>query len=464
MRFSDLPNRLQGYIVLQPLFLAPLLYLAFQRPMPTDWWLVSGLAVFTVIFSTWKLELTIGEGRMTPVFATVCLAMLLQGAMAAVLCSALGALVTTFIRPPKSGWQVSLLRPRLYYAWFNLTNGALAGALAALAFDLVVRWGPQGEWNGLVSLTAFTTCYFLVNTVGVTLAIAYQQQLAWLSVWQQNFLWTAPGFFASAAAALGINAAFPWMGAWSLLFLSPLYLIYYSYRLYMDRIRLYTDRVQENMLQIQELNKLNEALITSLARAIGGTQERQEPQLKRVQYYARALAEAAGLTGGELEAVAIGSLVHDVGRRAVPDHVPGKPARLSPEASRQVRSAMLPGADLSSVPARVVDLVLTQHERWDGQGYPCGLQAEEIPLGARIMAIVGMFDQLTSNRPFRRAISQEEALKILREGAGRQLDPGLVELFEEILPEVCRQIEKLEAEQKAADPRLGTLRPGEATS
>src|SRR5207237_8418433 len=125
-----------------------------------------------------------------------------------------------------------ILRPRWYYAWFNASTGALSSAAAANVFQRASQFAPVGAARELFGVTAFATVYFLVNTLGVSLAAAFQQHLRWLAGWKQDFLWTAPGFYASAAIALGIHALFPWLGIWSLIFLPPAYLIYYSYPLY----------------------------------------------------------------------------------------------------------------------------------------------------------------------------------------------------------------------------------------
>src|SRR5436309_265071 len=143
MPFQELPTRLRLYILAHLVLVPPFLFAVLHLHQPTDGWLVGALVLFTVLFSTWKLELTICEGRMTPVFATVCLAMMLQGAQAALLCSAVGGLVTTFIRPPKRSWKVEFLKPRLYYAWLNLATTALASAAATASYMLVLPLAPK---------------------------------------------------------------------------------------------------------------------------------------------------------------------------------------------------------------------------------------------------------------------------------------------------------------------------------
>jgi diguanylate cyclase (GGDEF)-like protein/putative nucleotidyltransferase with HDIG domain len=420
-----------------------------QRPQPDRWWLVGALLLFTVIFSTWKVELTVFQGKMTPTFGIVCLALLLQGLAAAILCAATGALIGSIVRPNRTRWGIRVFWPPFYRVGFNLANCMLACLAASLVFDTVVHFAPSPSLSGVLGLTAFTATYFAVNTLGVSLAISFQQDLPWLAVWRENFIWTAPGFFAAASATAGIQAAFHQLGFWALLFLPPLYLIYYSYRLYMERIHLYSDKVEQDMTHIQELNKLNQAIIASLATAIDAKDRYTCSHINRVQHYAGALAHAAGVKGPELEAVITGALVHDIGKLGIPDHILGKPGKLAPEEFQRIQSHVTIGTEILSpipFPFPVVEVVRTHHERWDGLGYPRGLRGEEIPLGGRIIAIVDVFDALTSNRPYRRALSHEEALQILREEAGRQFDPDLVAVFEKVQPQARAEIERMEAE------------------
>jgi diguanylate cyclase (GGDEF)-like protein/putative nucleotidyltransferase with HDIG domain len=463
MRFRELPGRLRVYILAHILLLIPLAYAVKQWDRPDNWWLVGGLLVITAIFSTWKVELTILKGTMTATFAVTCLALLLQKIEAAAMCATLGALVGSLVKPPKGSWKVQVQRQPLYYIFFNVANCSLACILGSLAYNFVFNRAPLGGAKVVFGLTAFTGVFFLVNTLGVSLAISFQRQLRWMTVWHQNFFWTAPGYFASASIAAGVLAAYGKVGPWSLLFLPPLYLIYYSYRLYMDRIHLYAEKVEQDMTHIRELNKLNQAIIASLATAIDAKDRYTCCHINRVQLYASALARSAGVSGPELEAVATGALVHDIGKLGVPDHILGKPGKLTPEEFKRIQSHVTIGAEILSpvpFPFPVVDVVLTHHERWDGLGYPRGMQGEEIPIGGRIISIVDVFDALTSNRPYRRAMSQEEALRVLKDGAGKQFDPRLVELFEEVLPNVRGEIEKMEAEQRIATADKAAITEG----
>jgi diguanylate cyclase (GGDEF)-like protein/putative nucleotidyltransferase with HDIG domain len=445
MRFQDLPWRLRAYILAHPLVLAPVLCLLARRAQPDNWWLVAALLLFTAIFSTWKVELSVFQGRMTPTFAVVCLALLLQGLHAAVICAALGAVVGSLVQAPSGSWKLKLVRTRSYHVFFNVANCTLACAVAGLLFHSLAELLPSSPLFAVVDLAVFTGVYFLVNTLGISRALAYRQNLALGGVWKENFAWTAPGFFASASAAVGIETAFHHMGFLSLLFLPPLYWIYHSYR--------------AHVAHMQQFNRLNQAIITSLAMAIEAKDHYTCTHINRVQQYAVGLARAAGLEGPELEAVTIGALVHDIGKLGIPDHILAKPGKLTPEEFQRVQSHVTIGAQiLEPVPftCPVVDVVLTHHERWDGLGYPNSLKEEAIPIGGRIIAIADVFDALTSNRPYRKALMYDEALNVLRDGAGKQFDPRLIHLFEQALPDIRVEIEKMEAEQRVEADEQGT--------
>jgi diguanylate cyclase (GGDEF)-like protein/putative nucleotidyltransferase with HDIG domain len=446
MPFSRLPRRLRLYILVHLLVLLPIMH-ALLRPERHNGLLLAGLLFSTLIFGTWKVELTVFQAKMTPTFAVVCLALLLQGLQAAILVSAVGALVGTLARPAEGGWRITLLRPPLYRVLFNAANCILACLSAHLAWTTVARLAAGHGAEMVPSLIAFTACYFAVNTLGISLAIAFQQGLPWLSVWKQSFLWTAPGYFASASAAAGIQAGFHCLGIWSLLFLAPLYLVYHSYRLYMERLHLYAKRLEQDKIHIEELNKLNQAVIASLATAIDAKDRYTCAHINRVQHYAVALARVAGVSGPELEAVATGALVHDIGKLGIPDHILGKPGKLTPEEFQRIQSHVTIGTEILApipFPFPVVDVVRSHHERWDGLGYPSGLRGEEIPVGGRIIAIVDVFDALTSDRPYRRAMSLAEALGVLKESAGKQFDPLLVQLFESVLPQAHAELQALD--------------------
>jgi diguanylate cyclase (GGDEF)-like protein/putative nucleotidyltransferase with HDIG domain len=170
--------------------------------------------------------------------------------------------------------------------------------------------------------------------------------------------------------------------------------------------------------------------------ALVSTVETRDPYTyghsRKVNTYAVALAEAIGLSPDDASKVSTAALLHDIGKIGIPDKVLNKKGKLSREDWEAIKSHPRLGANIvGNMPQLVscVSSILHHHERWDGGGYPEGLKGEEIPIEARILAIADSFEAMTSARPYRPALSLEEVIKELRQGAGLQFDPKLVEVF-----------------------------------
>src|SRR5581483_8025484 len=200
--------------------------------------------------------------------------------------------------------------------------------------------------------------------------------------------------------------------------------------------------------------------------------------VRRVETYAVALANALGISDdATIKAIKAAALLHDTGKLAVPEHILNKPGGLTPSEFEQMKLHVDVGADILSLvnfPYPVVPIVRCHHENWDGSGYPRGVVGADIPIGARILSVVDCFDALTSDRPYRRRMTDEAALAILRERRGRMYDPHVVDTFitiyrdvelgEAETPEqrdVMRQIGKSRQAAVAPEP---VAAPGEAAS
>lgn len=167
----------------------------------------------------------------------------------------------------------------------------------------------------------------------------------------------------------------------------------------------------------------------------------------RVSLYAIALAKALGIHGDELKAIEWGSLLHDVGKMVVPDEILRKMGPLTADEWHIMKQHPTWGfdmlAEVSFLQPAALDIIYSHHERWDGQGYPRGIAGEQIPLAARIFAVVDTYDAITSDRPYRRARTYPVALGELQRVAGQQLDPTIVEAFAELSEVELRRLREL---------------------
>jgi HD-GYP domain-containing protein (c-di-GMP phosphodiesterase class II) len=153
---------------------------------------------------------------------------------------------------------------------------------------------------------------------------------------------------------------------------------------------------------------------------------------KRVAGFATALAQALRLDDKEIQVIAIGALLHEIGRLAIPKAILRKPAKLTPEEMLVMRESPTRGYEtLRNIPslAGAAEIVYAHRERFDGTGYPRGLKGEAIPLGARIIAIADTFEMFISDRPHDLARGLSVARREVLHWSGRQLDPHIVEAF-----------------------------------
>lgn len=183
-----------------------------------------------------------------------------------------------------------------------------------------------------------------------------------------------------------------------------------------------------------------EALTLAAVEQMADVIDRRDPYTadhsRRVAELAEQIAIEMGLPADEVSAIRAAARVHDLGKIALDAALLNKQGKLSPEEWEAIRQHPLVGAEIASrFPefARGADYIRYHHERWDGQGYPFGLRGEEIPLGARIIAVADAFDAMTTDRPYRPALTLDVVMEELKKGAGHQWDPEVVAALLRIL-------------------------------
>lgn len=172
----------------------------------------------------------------------------------------------------------------------------------------------------------------------------------------------------------------------------------------------------------------------------------------RMSAYAKAIAEAVGWSPYQCDMIEKAAPLHDTGKIGVPDRVLKKPAALTDEEWNQMKAHPEIGYSILSrshapVFKMAAEIARYHHEKWDGSGYPFGLKGEDIPMSARIVALADVYDALTSRRPYKEPWSEEDALAFIDEQRGKQFDPELVELFNQIIVKIRR----IQAEFAAKD-------------
>ncbi len=193
-----------------------------------------------------------------------------------------------------------------------------------------------------------------------------------------------------------------------------------------------------NARLIEELERLNWGTLSALARAIDAKSSWTAGHSERVTQLALRIGRKLGLGPKEREVLHRGGLLHDIGKIGIPAVILDKAGRLTEQEASIMREHPRKGARiLEPIPAyaEVIPIVLQHHEWFDGTGYPDGLAGEAISLGGRIFAVADVYDALTSDRPYRSGLDPERAIESIKQGAGRQFDPRVVEVFLEVMAE-----------------------------
>jgi diguanylate cyclase (GGDEF)-like protein/putative nucleotidyltransferase with HDIG domain len=291
--------------------------------------------------------------------------------------------------------------------------------------------------------------FFLVNTLTVSAIIALTESKNLWNVWRESFVWTAAHYLVGAALA-GLVHAVRSQAGWqmALLVLPVVYLVYRSYHLYLGRL-------EEEKKHSSEMAALHLRTIEALALAIDAKDGTTHDHLGRVKVYATEIGKDLGLDATELKALEAGALLHDIGKLAVPEYIISKPGKLTPEEFEKMKIHPVVGAEILErvrFPYPVVPIVRSHHEKWDGSGYPDGLKGEQIPIGARILAVVDCLDALASDRQYRRAFPLDVALDKIVVDSGTSFDPRVVE----VVRRRSEELERMAKTARVAETRLST--------
>jgi putative nucleotidyltransferase with HDIG domain len=400
--------------------------------------------IAALLASCFKVSLPGIEGTLSMNFLFTLVGVLEMSLPETLLIGLVSTLAQFYWRPARQLKPVQLV--------FNLSQVTLCGAAAYGAYQLVSHYVLRGHWQGLspLALVAAAITHFLFGTAAMSAIIGLTEDKPVAGVWSESFLWLFPYYMVGAAIAgfvSFLNRHIGWQA--SLLVLPPIYLLYRSYRLYLGKLETEKEHAEK-------VSGLHLRTIEALALAIEAKDQTTGEHLQRVRIYAMELARDLGLTEDETEALRAASVLHDIGKLAVPEHIISKPGKLTPEEFEKMKIHPIVGAEILEqvdFPYPVVPIVRAHHEKWNGSGYPNGLAGEAIPIGARILAAVDCLDALASDRQYRRALPLDVAMAKVASEAGISFDPRVVGILQRRYVE----LEKLARQQPVqAPPKLST--------
>ncbi len=317
--------------------------------------------------------------------------------------------------------NVAVKRNPLYKVAFNLGQIVLSIGGAGFVYQLLGgRIGPAFELDRtqILPLMAAPITYFLLNTAFISVAIGLKEQISAFRIWQTNFQWEILHvlFFLPFGILLAlVHLRIGPVGV--ALFLIPLFLARFSFKLWIDTKSSHITTVQ------------------ALVSAIDASDPFTRGHSYRISKYAVRIARHLGVSEREVEEIEYGALLHDIGKIAIQHDILLKPGRLDEGERELMKTHPKVGHDILKglkFLESAAEIVYCHHEQPDERGYPRGLPPKRIPMGSRIIMVVDGFDAMTSDRPYRRGLSPDIAYEELRRHSGTQFFPEVVDALIEL--------------------------------
>lgn len=311
---------------------------------------------------------------------------------------------------------VHLFNTPYYVTIFNISQSIIVTSAMG-----IIYLGTGGKTGGFFFLQTILIVVFgtILNTIIISGLMSILNKQNFLKTWYSNI----KGTFASSLAvgSIGVIIALAYIsygyGA-VILFFGPLLLARYSFKLYMETRNLYFSTIE----------------------AFNSSMEAKDPytsgHASRVEKYAVELAEAYGLPYEKIQNLKNAAILHDIGKIGINDNILNKATKLTQIEYEEIMKHPSIGAEIISKVdflKKISGVIKHHHERYDGKGYPDGLSGDAIPIEAYILAIADSYDAMTSDRPYRKALSKQEAIQEIKNNAGTQFHPLIAEKFAEIL-------------------------------
>ncbi len=405
-----------------------------------------GIALFAVlaIFAEWFQINVYGFNTVSVSVAVIFASGLIAGLPGVTVTSAAVAL-THYFRA----------HPRLHQTAFNWATHVIAGAVPALTtYALGLHFGIENLPMLLVVAVIIGVVYYGIDTGLIATAISLSERQNLWRTWHAQFRWLVLYYVALCIMGMFLAMAFQTLGLPGVIvFALPPFMMYYAQKQYVERTE---ESARELQRMNQELTRANQEIVGAnksikelsdelflvLAKIIDARDPFVSSHTTKVADYAVAIATELGLPVVRVESIRQAALLHDIGKIGISEQILHKPAKLTSEEYQIVKVHTSLGAELLETCQGLRHLALIvkhHHEWWNGTGYPDNLQGEAIPLEARILAVCDAVEAMASDRPYSRAMSLDEIIAELRQCAGTQFDPNIVEKFVRVTERRGRQ-------------------------
>jgi len=435
--------------------------------LPGDWVGLALFAFMAAIAELTSVELFISSRSRVSVSTIIAIAAILMfgplaGAITQLAAGFMTTVTTTYLQHIKQERRASWFQR----AAFNTGMLVISSASAGLVF--IQAGGEIGKLalvTQIVPLVLAVMTDVIINLFILIGVITLQTGQKPLDIWKRDFQWGVwLGLFGGVVGGGVLALAYEIYGKLGLaVFFLPVLSIGYSFRLYLGKTKIYVNKLEE---MNSMLDNSNLGLLEALGAVIDAYDVYTYGHSAQVAVYAGAIAEQMRLPKEEQSLVVRAALVHDIGKVSIMDNIIGKQGVLSDEEKNMMKRHPIIGADIirrmEGLQA-LVPLVRHHHEKWDGRGYPAGLAGEEIPRGARVIAIADALDAMCSDRPYRAALGLKEIKAEFIRCSGSHFDPAVVKAMLAIFDEKGEEFIKNSAiavDQTVSVNEIGNISQG----
>jgi diguanylate cyclase (GGDEF)-like protein/putative nucleotidyltransferase with HDIG domain len=424
---SRSPWRVNGFIALLATIALGLAVLVLPlSPLP-DWFGLLAFALIVMVTEGLSLDIYAKDSSISTSAAPLIAGTLLFGPI--------GAIVLSLVL---AGTAMIKHRSRFNRFIFNSANHILSTFLGA--YLILYLSAPFTSLPGHEQI-AFTilggNAVFICSTILLSMVMSLSMDQSLRDIWNERFRWLWPYYLAFGIVAYALVLGYSFAGVLGILaVLVPLLMLRFSHIQYINKTRKMVSQLREQNSELEEnsnrITALNEEILLSLAKVIDMRDAYTMGHSTAVSEYAVQIAAELDLNEGLVDLIRTGALLHDIGKIGIPDSILFKPGPLTEDEFEFIKQHPVRGAELvrtNNCLRKMVPLIRHHHERFDGQGYPDGLQGREIPLEARILCVADSVQAMQSDRPYRKALSWHEIISELKENAGSQFDPNIVKAY-----------------------------------
>ena len=407
------------------------LWSALYTPIPRlDWWGLCFFALMVVLTEWLSIDIYARNTSVSTSAAPMLAGVLLFGPTGALVLSLVFAGVAMIkYRSPPSRFI------------FNFSNQLIAAMGYLLILQLAgATFTGLDPISQLLLCMAFMGLIYIITTGLISFGMSLDFGQPARDIWIEKYGWLAPFYLAMGLIAYALVFSYQFAGLYgTVVVLVPLLLLRFSQVQYIEKTKSAVNELKTKNVALeksaQEINRLNEGLLSTLAEVVDLRDPHVLGHSKQVAHYAVLIAHRLGLPPKQVELIRKAGLLHDIGKLGIAENILFKPATLSTEEYLVVKRHALLGAELleaSNSLNQLIPIIRYHHEYYNGEGYPDGIDGSSIPLEARIIAVADAIEAMASDRPYRSGMTHYEIIDELKRNAGTQFDPIVVNAFVEI--------------------------------